>query len=485
MDLGIPLDHSATIPLHRQLYENLRDRILNGQLDSGEKLPSTRALAEALHISRTTVTLCYEQLISEGYLETSAGSGTYVSRVLLGDLLPGDKESPKRLHIRLSEYGRHIQNAGSIEAPDSGLPVTFRPGRPDYEHFPMAVWRRLMLHHCRVPQPAVLDYALNSSGYEPLRQAIARYLSRSRGVRCATAQIIIVNGSQQALDMISRLLLDRGDVVALEDPCYGGARYAFESQGARLLPIPVDESGLAVDQLKSNAGKEVRLAYITPSHQFPTGYVLSLARRLELLDWAERSKAVIVEDDYDSEYRYAGRPLPSVQGLEENGRVLYVGTFSKVLFPSLRIGYLVVPENLRDVFSRAKWLADRQAPLLEQFVLTDFIQRGYLERHIRRMRRLYDQRRRTLVTALQQTLGKRVTIQGENAGMHLLVRFHTRWNPKELVKRARKEGVGLVSARPYYIKTKHTNEFVLGYANLNDAQIKDGVTRLAKAVTGH
>lgn len=480
--LTIPMDPASPVPLHRQLYAYLRDAILEGRLAPGERMPSTRSLSESLGVSRTTVTLGYEQLLSEGYLETAVGSGTYVSRRLPGDLLPGSgPPDPADIRVRLSMYGKHVREAGPFDRRAPSLPVNFRHGRADYTRFPMAIWRRLLLRHCRANEPAMLDYAVDGQGYTPLREAIARYISRARAVRCTAEQVVIVNGSQQALDLIARVLLDRGDTAAIEDPCYAGARRAFEAQGAQLLPAPVDASGLVVERLKRSAARKPRLVYVTPSHQFPSGFVLSLARRLELLDWAERSGAVIVEDDYDSEYRYEGHPLPSVQGLEEKGRVLYTGTFSKVLFPSLRIGYIVAPRALATVLARAKWLSDRQAPLLEQYALADFIQLGHLERHIRRMRKLYDHRRRVLVAALQR-LGPRTTVQGENAGMHILVRLHTRLSADEVVRRAAREGVGITSAAQYYIKARHSNEFVLGYANLTDEQIEDGVRRIARAI---
>jgi GntR family transcriptional regulator/MocR family aminotransferase len=327
----------------------------------------------------------------------------------------------------------------------------------------------------------MLDYA-NSLGYRPLREAIARYLVQSRAVQCSADQILIVAGSQQALDLVTRILIDRGDQIALENPGYLGARQIFLAQGATLYPLPVDSSGVVVEALWKRL-PEIKLVYVTPSHQFPTGAVLSLSRRLDLLAWAELAGALIVEDDYDSEYRYGGRPIPALQGLDHRGLVLYIGTFSKVLFPSLRIGYLVVPPKLIEVFARAKWLSDRQSPLLEQYVLTDFINEGYLERHIRRMRSLYNQRRQKLVQALIDYFGERVTILGENAGMHLMVRLSTPLSDKAVISRAAAMGVGLVSARRYYLENECSGEFILGYADLREPEIEIGVQRLATALS--
>lgn len=484
MDLAITLDSSAALPLHRQLYEELRQAILTGRLLPRQRIPSTRALARSLGISRSTVSLSYEQLLSEGYLQTTIGSGTFVCSQLPDDLLRSD--SMESTHqtinppIQLSTYGASLANAEPLVAAEPEPLISFRYGRPALDQFPIKLWRKLLSRHCRF-NINLLDYATDSLGHKPLREAIARYLCRSRAVQCAADQVIVVNGSQQALDLVTRLLIDPGDWVALEDPGYLGARHSFLTQGAKLWPVAVDESGLVVKDLATYPAAKVKLVYVTPSHQFPTGAVLSLPRRLELLAWAQQTGALIIEDDYDSEYRYGDRPIPAMQGLRQSD-VIYIGTFSKVLFPSLRIGYLVVPQGLVPIFSRAKWLADRQSPLLEQHVLADFINEGHLERHIRRMRSLYDQRRRALVQALTLHLGEQVTILGENAGIHLMVRLHTQLSDEAVIDRAAQVGVGLVSAQPYYLEAKRTGEFVFGYAELNEQQIQEGIRRLAQAL---
>ena len=325
-----------------------------------------------------------------------------------------------------------------------------------------------------------MDYTSDSRGHLPLREAIARYLGRSRAVRCTAAQIVIVNGSQQALDLIARVLLNVGDRVAVEDPGYMGARLAFQAAGASLQPVTLDDSGIEVVRLARL--KKIRFVYVTPSHQFPAGQILSLTRRLELLEWAKRNKSWIIEDDYDSEYRYEAKPIPALQGLDESSSVIYVGTFSKVLYPALRIGYLVIPESLVPVFARAKFLTDRQTPLLEQFALADFIDEGYLERHIRKTRKLYNSRRQILADALKKGFGKKVEIHGGNAGMHVLIRFKLKINDSEIIRRAAENQVNLVSARPYYLKDAPSGEFVFGYANLPESKIREGVQRLVKCL---
>lgn len=327
----------------------------------------------------------------------------------------------------------------------------------------------------------MFDYTNDTRGYQPLREAISGYLVQSRAVQCEADQVIIVSGSQQALELVTRILIEPGDEVAIENPSYLDAQRIFLSNGAKLLPVPVDESGIIVEQLSDYAAAKIKLIYVTPSHQFPTGAVMSLSRRLELLAWARQTGAMIIEDDYDSEFRYTGRPIPALQGLDR-GKVIYIGTFSKVLFPALRIGYLVVPKELVCVLAYAKRLTDRQSPMLEQQVLTDFINEGYLERHIRRMRKLYDQRRQALMQALNKYFGKQVTILGENAGLHLIVRFHTGFSDQEVVAKAAKLDVELVTAQRYYLKDALKGEFVLGYSNLSEEKISEGVFRLAQAL---
>ncbi len=500
MDLAITLDQRSATPLHKQLYDELRRAILTGRLKPGERVPSTRGLSQSLGVSRATVTQSYEQLLSEGYLRASTGSGTFVGCELPDELLktkPVEKsrapakpqEATRR--IELSRYGSSIADSTPFEPPEPEAPINFRTGRPALDEFPLQQWRRLLLKHYRakdgsaldVNDCSMLDYADSSQGYKPLREAIAGYLRHARAVKCDADQVIIVNGAQQALDLIAKLLIDRGDQVAIENPGYLGARRVFLAHGAELLPAPVDESGIVVEALTSKSKGGLKLVCVTPSHQFPTGVTLTLPRRLDLLCWAEKTGVIIVEDDYDSEFRFSSRPIPSLQGLADGDSVIYVGTFSKVLFPSLRVGYLVAAPSLARVFARAKWLADRQTPTIEQRVLADFINEGHLERHLRRMRTLYGARRQTLVRAFETHFGDRVTILGGNAGMHLMIRLRSGLDDDEIERRARASGVGLVGARLYYMGGECPNnmgEFVLGYAGLSERRIREGVRRLAK-----
>ncbi|PMB44149.1 aspartate aminotransferase [Fischerella thermalis CCMEE 5330] len=485
MDLAIALDSHIDVPLHQQLYEEIRKAILNGRLLPSQRIPSTRKLSKSLGISRTTVTTCYDQLLSEGYIKTIVGSGTYICDQLPDDLLNSTPiESCYKETFGQSSLSKYavslIENDVSITT-ETDAPINFRYGRPALELFPMQVWRKLLSRHCR-SHCHWLDYATDALGYQPLRQAIARYLSHSRAVQCEPEQVLITNGTQQALYLVMRLLIDPGDAVALEDPGYLSARRIFLTQGAKLLPVAVDESSLIVRELDNYRDEHIKLVYVTPSHQFPTGAILSLSRRLELLAWAHSHGAMIIEDDYDSEYRYGDRPIPALQGLDKSDCVLYMGTFSKVLFPSLRIGYLVLPKSLVPIFARAKWLSDRHLPLLEQCVLTDFIEEGHLERHIRKMRKHYDQCRQVLVEALSDRFGERVTILGEKAGLHLMVKLHTQLTDEEIIEGAASLDVGMISAQPQYLRGNVTGEFIFGYSELTQQQIREGICRLAKVL---
>jgi GntR family transcriptional regulator/MocR family aminotransferase len=489
MDIAISLDSKGGLPLHRQLYEELRRAILAGRLAPGQRVPSTRALSRALGVSRSTVTQSYEDLLSEGYFQAAHGSGTFVSHQLPEELLraaPGRAEtaSPRQggAKARLSAYGESISRTWLDRQPGFEGLISFRHWRPDLEGFPSKEWGRLLARQCRAARRTMLDYASDSQGHRRLREAIARYLGRSRAVSCDADQVIIVSGSQQAIDLVTRVVVNRGDRIAVEDPGYLGARQIFLAHGAKLFPVPVDEAGAAVERLTARSAGKIKLAYVTPSHQFPTGALLALARRLELIGWAAARGAIIIEDDYDSEYRYCGRPVPALQGLDQSGSVVYVGTFSKVLFPSLRLGYMIAPRSMVEVLARAKWLTDRQAPTLEQHALADFINEGHMERHVRRMRTLYDRRRAALVRALAANLGERVEVLGEDAGMHLMARLRTGMSNREIIERAAREGVGLVSASHYYLNSGGEGEFIFGYADLGERRIQEGIRRLARAL---
>lgn len=360
---------------------------------------------------------------------------------------------------------------------DEGKARAFQPGLPSIDDFPFDVWSRMISKRWRYPSSELACYG-SSAGYRPLRDAIASYAQLARGVRCEPEQVIIVAGSQQGLDMVVRVLLDPGDPAWIEDPCYRGACGALVGAGTRLVPVPVDEQGLDVAAGESVCA-DARVAYVTPSHQYPLGVTMSLARRLALLDWATRSGAWIIEDDYDSEYQYTGRPLAALQGLDKEDRVIYVGTFSKVLFPSLRLGYLIVPGNLVDTFSAAHAHTSYFCPLIEQVVLTDFITEGHFSRHIRRMRRLYEERQAVLVQSAESDLGGLLEVSPARAGMHLIGWLPDTVNDQDVSRRAARGGIDVRPLSFYCIEAKHRPGLLLGYTGIPEAEIRLGVRRLA------
>jgi GntR family transcriptional regulator / MocR family aminotransferase len=476
-------------PLAQRVYQSLRQAILSGEAGPGARLPSTRTLARDLGVSRNTVLLAYDQLLAEGYLAGRRGSGSYVAAALPdARLAPGAATRRTSLvqpaHPRLSAYGRRVTSLGDVPPPQASedLPYDFRYGVPAVADFPHRRWRRLVGRAARDASPASMGYGA-TMGQASLRAALAAYLRRVRGVVCDPEQVLIVNGSQQALDLAARVLLEPGDRVVIEEPHYQGARRVFLAAGARLVPGPVDAEGLDVARLPGDAA-HARVAYVTPSHQFPLGGIMSLARRLALLDWARRARAYVFEDDYDSEYRYEGRPVEAVQALDTGGRVIYLGTLSKVLFPALRVGYLILPPALIATFRAAKWLADRHTPTLEQSVLAEFIRHGDFERHLRRSRTRNAARRMALLEALATSLADRAEVAGANAGVHLVVwitGLSAHAMPR-LVARAAADGVGVYPVAPYYLRPPARQGLILGYASLDEEKIRAGIRRLRRAL---
>ena len=484
MDFPLLLAPDSPLPLHRQVYLGIRAAVLDGRLGRGQRIPSTRALAGLLQISRTTASVACEQLTGEGYLEARRGSGTYVAARLPEDYLPPPTAParPASAAPALSRFGARLADLDPPPRPAAGLPYDFSPGCPALDAFPLDLWGRLLARQCRAASPGQLGYGADPAGHGPLREALAEYLRRSRAVRCEPEQVLVLSGTQQALDLAARVLVDPGETVAMEDPGYPGARRCFLAHGARLLPLPVGARGLELDALQ---GARPRLVYLTPSHQYPTGRVLDLPRRLALLAWAREQGArqargpLLFEDDYDSEFRFEGRPLPAMQGLDGAGTVLYSGTFSKVLFPALRLGYLVVPPALAQPMARALAVSCRQPPVMEQAALAEAIREGHFERHLRRMRALYGARREALVAALSAHFSDRVTLLGANGGMQLLAQFPATGPDAQLVRRAAALGVGLSPASQCHLVPGPGQGFLLGFSALSPARIREGVRRLA------
>ena len=471
-DVGLPA------ALYRQLYQNLRVAILSGRLKRGSRLPSTRELAVSLNVSRNTVLNAFEQLLAEGYLESAPASGTFVSL----HLPTGERAPQRNAHERPPRWSRQagsLSAAPSLVVGDRGTERqrAFRAGLPALDAFPFKLWGRLVARRARHVNRELLDYQA-TAGYRPLREAIAAHVTVSRQVRCTADQIVIVSGSQGALDLVARLLVDPGDPVWLEDPGYLGARGAFAGVGARIVPVPVAGEGLRVDVGRKRC-PEARLAYLTPSHQFPLGVTLSLQRRLDLLAWAQAANAYVVEDDYDSEYRFRGRPLAALQGLDETGRVIYVGTFSKTLFPALRLGYLVLPPQLIDTFLSARAYTEVHAPPLEQGALADFLIDGHFGRHLRRMRALYAERRATLLRALD---GLPLEPFAADTGMHCIAWLPREANDSAVARAAADHNVDVTPLSRFSLTKSTRPGLLLGYAGVDAAAIKAGARRLALAL---
>ena len=480
-------------PLYARVYRAMRAEILSGRLGPGTRVPATRTLAAELGVSRNIAILAYEQLLAEGYLTARHGAGTYVASELPEHMtsVGGGRTSPSSrtnaAPARLSAYGRRALGESSNRrlrwnADRPPLPYDFRYGRPSFGDFPHAIWCRIVARRARHASIRDLDYG-PPEGIPELREAIADYLHRARAVNCEADQILIVNGSQQALDLAGRALIDPGDRIIVEEPHYRGAWAVVRAAGARISTVKVDDQGLKVAQLDAKSAR-ARLVIVTPSHQFPTGVTMPLARRLELLAWARRVGAFIFEDDYDSEYRYSGRPIEALQALDEHGLVIYAATFSKLMFPALRVGYLALPQSLVQPFRAVKGLLDTGSPMLPQLALLDFIREGHFERHLRRSRARNAARRAALLEAIEQHIGARAEISGSDAGLHVLMwlRDTPASRANELRDRARASGVGVYAVSPFFARPPANTGMVLGYASLTEREIREGIRKLAAAI---
>jgi GntR family transcriptional regulator/MocR family aminotransferase len=478
---NLALDPDNPDPLHRQLYFALREAILSGRLASGVKLPATRVLARDLAVSRNTVAAAYDQLLAEGYVAARTGSGTFVTEhlpdALLRSTATGRAPLVRRTAPRLSRRGAAV---AAIGRPEPSQPRPFAPGLPELDLFPMQEWARLLARHWRRPsQPALLGG--DPAGERPLRQAVAAYLGAARSVRCDADQVIIVSGSQQAIDLVARLLIDPDAPVWVEEPGYAGTRGALTASGARVVPVPVDGEGLDVAAGIARAS-DARLACVSPSHQFPLGVTMSPARRLALLDWAASHDAFVLEDDYDSEYRYAGRPLASLQGMDDQARVFYVGTFSKVMFPALRLGYLVAPADLVDPLLAVRRHVDTQPSSVAQAALTDFIADGHLASHIRRMRVLYAERLDAFYTLASHRLDGLLAIDRPDSGMHVIGYLPDGVDDHAVCAAVRSVGVEAAPLSRLYLEEPRRHGLMLGFAATPVTAMAPALDRLARAV---
>ncbi len=493
-------DTTSATPRYRQVYQRVRTAILAGELRPGARLPSSRRLATDLELSRNTVELAFFQLEAEGFLVRRQGSGTCVCRTIPGRpkgtaVLPqGSKatallKSLEEQHPHpapkppLAPRGHALVDAFRRPEPAFDPRLAFGTCGPALEHFPVLLWNRLLARRARSAGREWLGGG-DAGGYWPLREAIAAYLGPARGVRCRPEQVIVTSSTQQSLDLATRLLLEPGDRAWMEDPGYPSGRAVLAGNRVRVVPVPVDEQGLDIAAGKRRAPR-ARFVYVTPSHQYPLGVILSLERRLELLRWAEGAGAWVFEDDYDSEYRYTGRPLAALQGLDTAGQVLYAGTFHKVLFPGLRLAYLVVPEGLVDAFTAARGMTDGFCPSLTQAVAADFLTQGHLAAHLRQTRILYRQRRDALLHALvsEKALARCLHLGPAEGGLHVAGWLPEGTSDQRISELATALSLGVAPLSSYFADAASARPgLIFHYAALSPKQIAEGVNRLAASL---
>jgi GntR family transcriptional regulator/MocR family aminotransferase len=469
------------MPLYRWLCDELRRAILAGHLLPGARLPATRDLARQYSLSRPTIVTAYEQLRSEGYVEGKVGSGTYVSKVLPEQLLhaagPRSKTKSMRRRVRLSTYAHRLR--AYHRTPPRPIRA-FRANLPALDQFPTGLWAQVAARRLRQVSTGLLAGG-EALGYRPLREAVAEYLNTSRGVKCSPEQVLIISGVQQALDRAAHLLLDPGDPVWMEQPGYPGAAAAFRAVGAKICPVPVDHEGLNLEAGQKRC-PQPRVIYVTPAHQFPLGVIMSLRRRLSLLEWARRARAIILEDDYDSEYRYSGRPIPALQGLDRSQSVIFTGSFSDVLFPALRLGYMVVPMALVEIFAAAESVSTHHPPLIDQAILCDFIREGHFARHVRRMRELYAERLGVFAEAADRRLKGLLEIPPVEAGLRTVGWLLRGKSADQVAKAAARHNVEVVPLSRYAYGQSRRNGLVLGFAAVDARELRRGVDRLAEVL---
>lgn len=476
----ITVDRHAEKPLHRQIYDAYRTTIASRNLRPGQKVPSSRELAGQLGISRLPVLSAYAQLLAEGYLDSRSGSGTFVSNSMVDQLTSCQNNGAQ---AKPRSGPRPVSRRSSVLPPFKFVPWlsgwgAFCVGQLAFECFPFQVWAKLIARHSRNVRVSAWHFT-HPMGLPEFREAIANYLRTVRAVNCDPKQIMVVSGSQQALEISARVLLDPGDAAWIEEPGYVLARQVLMVAGAKLIPVPVDREGINVSAGIESC-RNARTAYVTPSHQYPLGVTMSASRRLQLLEWAQNYGAWIIEDDYDSEYRYQDMPISSLQGLDRNSRVIYIGTFSKTLFPSLRLGYMVVPLDLVDRFVAVRHAMDVYPPYLYQAVLTDFIKEGHFSRHIRRTRMVYAERRDLLVEAIRDEFRSELEIVGAQAGMHVVV-MKKRLRDRETAKRAARENLWLWPLSPCYLGNPQQG-FILGFGSTAAKDIPRRVRQMRQII---
>lgn len=476
--IPLVLDRSVETPLKRQLYLCIRAEIVSGRLPSGARLPTSRALARAHNLSRSTIVEAFEQLAADGLIHSRVGSGSYVSAVRPHAPVSSGRARSVASRSALSKRAQRILPARVTHVARARVIGAFRNGLPAIDLFPKAQWARYLSRSWRSPASERSDYD-DGRGYPALRRAIAERLTLTRSVRCDPDQIIVVEGTQQALDLIAQVVIDPGNEVCVEDPGYPGARDAFAAAGARLVPVPVDDEGIVVARALTRSPRAI---YVCPSHQYPLGVALSLSRRLELLAWARRAGAWVVEDDFENEFEYEGRPLTSLQSLDTDDRVIYVGTFSKTMVPSLRIGYIIVPPHAVDVFAAARAVGGRGGKIHEQAALAAFIEDGAFARHVHRMRDIYRERQAVLIEEVEDRLAGIASIRKASSGIHLLARFDASIDDVRVSRIAAENSIDASPVSPLSLRPNAQRGVLLGYAVASPPEIRAGVATLARCI---
>jgi len=471
-------------PAYYQMYDSIRSAILEKRFNPGEKLPPTRSIAKFCKVSRSTVQNAFDLLMAEGYIYGQAGSGTFVcnnlpekfltvkpstSSIAEDPIMPEFSDFAKRLDNSIFKNYRYTRFK------------PFQVGIPSLKDFPYELWSKIALKSAKDLSHPRMGYS-DPRGLLKLREMIALYLRQSRGVKCEAERIIIINGSQQAVVLAGKMFLNSDDEIIVEDPTYQGALEAFKTTGAKITYIPVDSDGIDVDKIRQS-GTNAKLIYSTPSHQFPLGPTMSLKRRLELLQWAASNSALILEDDYDSEYRYTGNPLSALQGMADKSPVIYIGTFSKVLYPGLRLGYMVVPENLVEPFSVAKTIFDRNAPMLEQLILARFMEEGHFGRHLRRMRVIYEERQQVLIDEFNRHLADFGTMNSCHAGLHLIAHLHSDYKDVDLQQKAATVNVHAAALSNYCSGRDDLNGLLFGYSGFDQGEIESSMEALKSSLS--
>ncbi len=487
--LTIEIDRQQALPIYLQICERFRTAIAAGHLRPGDRVPALRGLAAQLNTARGTVELAYTILVDEGYLQMRGAAGTFVSPSLPASVVRSSRrEAPeaagskrgagKRREHKTSDTSDRIPPTPArpltIAVAMSGEPRPLQPGLPALDAFPRKVWNRLISRHARSGERAVLAYP-DPAGYRPLREHIATYLGLARGVTCLPEQVFVTGGYRATLELVLRSLAQPNDHVWFEDPGYLLARSFLAETGMQLVPVPVDEEGLNVER-GIELDTQARFALVTPSHQSPLGHTLSLARRMALLDWAEKGSRWIVEDDYDSEFRYQGRPLPALKSLDRHDHVIYCGTFSKMMFPGLRLAYAVVPERAIERVTRVACSMNAGSPTLLQAAVADFMDEGHFARHVKRMRALYGQRRMLIAHALERAFGDRLHVELPPGGVQFAVQFPEGAdgpvNDVAVAARAREAGLAVLPLSIWYANARMLHAprgLVIGFANIADA----------------